>query len=696
MIIIHVPLISKPTSFTLHVCQVWALAFSPNGDLLVTGDEADNNRRTVTAGMGGGARVWDVRSGQQVGSLELGTTPEGGHPRPNAGGVTSVAFFPPGPDDALLDGPAVGSSTAGNCMEAEVVSGIKRRGDTFSHLVTGCEDKIARVWEAFLCDETTESSGREPRSRRIAEQAPDGGKEGPSVAPSNSWPCGPTVTVTPAPPGSYFSGRCLAELRGHSGKVTSVAVSSDGRMILTTSIDRTAKVWTEVPVPAPAAGQGTTEAGCPKDARESPPEPPDGVQSVEPPGIYSDGPLPPVDNRRQPLGGGYCHWECVQTLVGHSEAVWGGCFEPDTAGRGDSAPPSLGGRSSLVVATCSGDTTAKVWLLKLDRAAACVSSLTAMAPRRESASLPPDSPSGDSDNANPAEPLTNVTDALGTSWSSRCLVTLAGHSESVWAVKFCPGSGGGSGGNIVKLRSPLILATASGDCTIRLWEVSRAPPSGDPPKSHLGPPTDCGHPPTASPNGGHEGAAAAAGENALSLSDDVDDYRFIVRCISKLEGHSKRVTCLTFAPELQVRDYYSESASNSVPGSPQAGIPLKIILASGSGDETVRIWDVGEEFASLMRIPAPSNSSALPRASARGTAAAGAASDASASPWTAGGDEEGGHSGAVTCVAFRPLPPSAVQEGSGGVPSSPSAAREILATCGDDKIARLWDVHSGG
>lgn len=39
------------------------------------------------------------------------------------------------------------------------------------------------------------------------------------------------------------SGKCLQTLEGHGGKITGVAVTSDGRRALTGSWDRTAKLW---------------------------------------------------------------------------------------------------------------------------------------------------------------------------------------------------------------------------------------------------------------------------------------------------------------------------------------------------------------------------------------------------------------------------------------------------------------------
>ena len=182
-----------PLSLLPLLQQVWALAFSPEGRFLATGDE------------GRAARLWDVYSGQQVSSLE-------GH----GGAVTSIAWFIPTSLPPLSSLPSSSSDpnltlrppSARECAECDHgPAGSLGRDDVHPRgnrqhqrrsvigcMVTGSDDKSAMVWEIL------EEEAEEEEDRSAV-----GDHEYKEVA---------------RPGVRRISSRCLAELSGHSGKVT--------------------------------------------------------------------------------------------------------------------------------------------------------------------------------------------------------------------------------------------------------------------------------------------------------------------------------------------------------------------------------------------------------------------------------------------------------------------------------------------
>jgi WD40 repeat protein/serine/threonine protein kinase len=192
-----------------HKGSVAAVAFSADGQQLVTG------------GNDGTARVWNATSGQELLCLM-------GHCRQ----VTSVAFAPDGKwlvtgstDDTTRVWDAVRGReirllqdpTTGPVWAVAVMPDGKR-------VVTGNEDGTARIWDA--------ASGHQLLTLRGPTPLPVFGV---SLVGLLGLPQGraPLLAAAVLYPGST----------GHTGRVWSVAVSSDGRRLLTGSGDGTARVW---------------------------------------------------------------------------------------------------------------------------------------------------------------------------------------------------------------------------------------------------------------------------------------------------------------------------------------------------------------------------------------------------------------------------------------------------------------------
>jgi WD40 repeat protein len=168
-----------------HTWVVRQLAFSPNG------------RHLASASNDGTVRVWDVRTGKEVG---------GPPPRIEAS-VIGVAFSP--------DGQRLATAS---------LDGAVRVWDATSwRLLLVLREVTGGLWcVAFSAD-----------GRRLAWGSSDA-----------------TVKVADAD-----TGQVTATLRGHNGWVQSVAFSPDGLRIASASTDGTVKIWQTPPVPEPAAGE---------------------------------------------------------------------------------------------------------------------------------------------------------------------------------------------------------------------------------------------------------------------------------------------------------------------------------------------------------------------------------------------------------------------------------------------------------
>ncbi len=244
-----------------HLGGVSAVAFSPDGQRIVTGSEdttakvweattgqelltlkghsvtsvafSPDGQRIVTGGRDWTAKVWEAASGKQLLTLK-------GH----SDAIRSRGFFPPGQRVAFSpDGHRVvttSEDTTANIWEA--ASGkelLTLKGHTnpissmaFSpdgqRIVTG-SDYTAKVWDAASGKELLTLKGHSagitsvafsPNGRRIVTG---------SYGTAEVW--------------EAASGKELLTLKGHGDWIYSVAFSPDGRRIVTGSYDQTAKIW---------------------------------------------------------------------------------------------------------------------------------------------------------------------------------------------------------------------------------------------------------------------------------------------------------------------------------------------------------------------------------------------------------------------------------------------------------------------
>jgi tetratricopeptide (TPR) repeat protein len=189
---------------------VQAVAFSPQGDRLATGNFA----RT--------ARIWDAASGRQL--LEVR----------HSGAVWAVAFSPDG--TRLATGSAdksarIWDATSGD-KQLEVTHDSEIRAVAFSpdgtRLATGSTDKTARIWDATSGDKQLEVT-HDGGIRAVA-FSPDGTRLATGSADNSTriW--------------DATSGSKLFEVH-HDGEIWAVAFSPDGTRLATGSADKSTRVW---------------------------------------------------------------------------------------------------------------------------------------------------------------------------------------------------------------------------------------------------------------------------------------------------------------------------------------------------------------------------------------------------------------------------------------------------------------------
>ena len=263
--------------FTLygHTGGVLSVAFQPDGTRIVTGSLDQT------------AKVWDARTGTPL--LEL---------KGHTGGCWSVAFQP----GRHADRHRQCTTRRRRCGTRSTGTPLARlKGHTggvtsvaFSpdgtRIVTGSEDRTAKVWDARTGTPLLELKGHTGRVASVAfqpgrhadrhrqlRQDGEGVGRADRHAPARTQGAhGPGDGVAFSPDGTRIvtgsgdktakvwdarTGTLLLELKGHTGEVWSVRFSPDGTRIVTGSADRTAKVWDARTGTPPARAQGAHGLG---------------------------------------------------------------------------------------------------------------------------------------------------------------------------------------------------------------------------------------------------------------------------------------------------------------------------------------------------------------------------------------------------------------------------------------------------
>jgi WD40 repeat protein len=584
---------------------VTSLAFSPDGDRLVTGD-AD-----------GKIRLWQVANGKQLLTLQ-------GH----RSWVYSVNFSPIGVDLPSASGQMLVSGSedsaihlwdlaAGRCLKTFQGQTNGVRAVNFSHdgrtLASCGDDAIVRLWDiaSGRCINTllghtgwvwTMSLSPVGVNSGISQTIASGGDD----ATIRLWDVasgqciktflgheGGVISVSFSPDGQILasggadgsvrlwdvaSGQCIKTFLGHTGWVYSVSFSPNGQILASGSWDGSIRLWdifSDRCIDILHDGSSWVWTVCFS---------PDGQ-------ILASG-----SNDLSVRLWNVADGRCLRVLQGNSGSIHSVSFSPDgqmlasgsldcsirlwdrdrclkvLTGHTDWVWTVSWNSHRQILASGSNDQTVRLWHVADGR---CLQILDGHDGGIYSTNFSPDGKTLASSSQDTTVRLWDVSDG-------RCLQVLAGHTGWIWSASFSPDG--------------KTLASGSQDTTVRLWNVSDGrclkvldTPSGI--YSVRFSPTD-------------RLIASGHFDGEVRLWDLPSD-----RCIHVLNGHTGSIWSVRFSPDGQTL------ASSSFDGSirlwnVQTGrclyelhghtgsiysisfSPDSRLLASGGQDETIKLWDV--------------------------------------------------------------------------------------------------------
>jgi WD40 repeat protein len=397
---------TKLTNCQGHQHWTWAIDFSPDGKYLVSG--SDDHQ----------VKLWEVATGECL--------------RTYTGHTFSVNVVEFSPDGQIIASSSQDSTirlwrTFPGESSPEIQTLVGHNGRIWSiafspdgnTLVSGGEDRTVRLWDLATGKCLTEWEAHEGWVRAVV-FSPDGR----SIATASYdrsikiwvYPERSRRDVAQIPDFSEKSGICISihTLIGHQQPVSAIAFSPDGRQLVSSSFDKTIKLW------------DVNSGKCVKTLLGH-------RNRIWTVAFHPNG-------RKIASGGDDNHtkiWDlkqgrCTKTIVGHTNAILSVNSSPD------------GG----YLASGNEDNTIRIWAI--DRSV-IIQTLREHTNRVWSVQYSPDGrllASGSADN----------TIKLWDWKSGNCLKTLRGHQSWVWRVVFSPDG--------------QTLASTSYDRTVKIWDVT--------------------------------------------------------------------------------------------------------------------------------------------------------------------------------------------------------------------------------
>ena len=611
--------------FTQIFGNVLAIAFSPNGEILATGDDKGevylwqatdgqllltlkghtnqiksinfhpNSQILISRSEDQTVKFWDVNTGQTLRTLQQYTSQ-----------VLSVCFAPNG---QILISQARDNTV--NLWDVETGQCLTTLQDNISQihcvavsldssiLATVSSDEFIRLWDTKTGECLLTLYGHSERVQCMAFSPSSKQKNGEILATSSA---DRSVKLW-----DIKTGQCLETLQGHTSQVLSIAFSPDEFVVASGGADCIIKLWDIATGQCIKVLQGHTNWVRTLEFS------PDG--SV----LASGG-----DDRAVKL------WDaetgqCLKTLQGYTNQIPSVCF----------GFPHLNQEES-VLASGSNDHLVRLWdtetgqcLKVLQGHTNQVCALAFHQTHEERKILA----SGSADQ----------TIKLWDVETGQCLRTLQGHTEKVFSVALSPKTWGSTGG---------ILASGSADCTVRLWDIK----TGQCLKV-LQEHDDRVFSVCFSPD--NQAIASSSADQTVKLWAVNTG-----QCFQTLRGHSYWVLCAAFSP---------------IPSFPPLARGVGGILATGSADQTVRLWDV-ETGQCLKILQGHTNQVMSVSFSPDGQTLASASADETVKLWAVRTGQclktLQGHTSQVLSISFNPQ-------------------GNILASSSADETIKLWDINTG-
>ncbi|PSB47423.1 hypothetical protein C7B80_09550 [Cyanosarcina cf. burmensis CCALA 770] len=398
------------------------------------------------------------------------------------------------------------------------------------------------------------------------------------------------------------TGKCCQTLHGHTGWVLSVCYSPDGQILASSSSDRTIRLWRAVTGECIKVLSGHTGA----------------IQSTT---FSPDGnTLASSCDGQTAMLWDVSTGEALRTARGYHDGVWSVVFSPD----------------GKTIATSDNNQKVKLWDTSTGQ---CRKALQGHTGWIRTVTFSPDGQTF-------ASGCDDRTVKIWHTSNGQCCQTLEGHASRVKSITFNPQ------GNV--------LASGSDDRTVRLWNLSTGQCVNV--LEHT-----------------HGVWSVAFSPQGKILATGCDDQKLWLwdcssgECDKILQGHAGWILSVIFLP---------------IPPTPLEKGGEEGILASGSKDKTVRLWDVSTgQCLKILEghtgwVTSVACSAQAPAANSRDSPnlLASGSTDATVKLWNVSTGEcvktFQGHTHWIRSVAFCPQ-------------------GKILASSSEDETVKLWDISTG-